>query len=76
MEPKGGYPEGVEPMIRIGGKIVAVSERHDVLRAAAEAQALSRAVADSIQAAGVAAVADSLAAGMVNGAEVVAGVAR
>lgn len=61
LEPRDGYPEGVEPMMRIGGKIVSVSERHDVLREAAEARALARAVADSVQAAGAAAVADSLA---------------
>jgi Fe-S cluster assembly scaffold protein SufB len=48
-------------MMRIGGKIVSVSERHDVLREAAEARALARAVADSVQAAGATAVADSLA---------------
>ena len=75
LEPADGYPVGVEPMMRVGGKIVRVSERHDVLREAAEARALARAVADSIQAARAAAAVDSLAA-VTGDPEPVAGVRR
>ena len=59
LEPADGYPEGVEPEMRVGGMIVPLSERYAVMVVEAEKQALARAVADSIAAA---AVADSLAA--------------
>ena len=59
LAPADGYPEGVEPVIRAGGRIVPVSERYSAMVLEAEERALARAVADSITAA---AVADSLAA--------------
>ena len=59
LEPAEGYPAGVEPDMRVGGRIVPVSERYVAMAAEAEERALARAVADSISAA---VVADSLAA--------------
>ena len=59
LEPADGYPAGVEPEIRVGGRIVPVSERYVAMAAEAEERALARAVADSIAAA---VVADSVAA--------------
>ena len=59
LEPAEGYPAGVEPHMRVGGRIVPVSERYVAMAAEAEERALARAVADSISAA---VVADSLAA--------------
>ena len=59
LEPADGYPEGVEPEMRVGGMIVPLSERYAAMVVEAEKQALARAVADNIAAA---AVADSLAA--------------
>ena len=59
MEPVDGYPTGVEPEMRVGGRIVPVSERYVAMELEAEERALARMVADSIAAA---AVADSLAA--------------
>ena len=59
LEPADGYPEGVEPKMRVGGMIVPLSERYAAMVVEAEKRALARAVADSIAAA---AVADSLAA--------------
>ena len=44
LAPAGGYPDGTEPTIRVGGKIVAVSER----AAAMEAGRIARAAADSV----------------------------
>ena len=44
LAPAGGYPVGTEPTIRVGGKIVAVSER----AAAIEAERIARAAADSV----------------------------
>ena len=44
LAPAGGYPEGTEPTIRVGGKIVPVSER----AAAMEAERITRAAADSV----------------------------
>ena len=55
LAPAGGYPEGTEPTIRVGGRIVPVSER----AAAVEAERIE-----------VAAVADSLANAMADTAEV------
>jgi hypothetical protein len=57
--PVDGYPEGVEPMMRVAGRIVPVSERYVAMAAEAEERALARAVADSIAAT---VVADSVAA--------------
>ena len=59
LEPADGYPPGVEPTMRVGRRIVPVSERYAAIEAVAEERALARAVADSIAAA---VVADSLAA--------------
>ncbi len=59
LEPVNGYPDGMEPEMRVGGRIVRVSERFAAMEAEAEEMALARIVADSIAAA---AVADSLAA--------------
>ena len=63
LAPAGGYPRGVEPLMRVGGRIVPVSQRYEAMAAEAEERALARAaaraVADSIAAA---VVADSLAA--------------
>ena len=70
LEPADGYPEGVEPEMRVGGRIVPVSQRYEAMVAEAEERALERAVADSIAAA---AVADSLA---VAGADVLGGQIR
>ena len=58
-EPAAGYPAGVEPEMRVGGRIVPVSERYVAMALEAEERALARMVADSIAAA---AAADSLAA--------------
>ena len=66
LEPVDGYPPGVEPEIRVGGRIVPVSERYAAMVAEAEERALARAVADSIAAA---VVADSLAAIVADGVE-------
>ena len=44
LAPAGGYPEGTEPTIRVGGKIVPVSER----AAAMETERITRAAADSV----------------------------
>ena len=59
LEPAEGYPAGFEPNMRVGGRIVPVSERYVAMAAEAEERTLARAVADSIAAA---VVADSLAA--------------
>jgi hypothetical protein len=59
LEPAEGYPQGVEPDMRVGGRIVPVSERYVAMALEAEERALARMVADSITAA---AVADSLVA--------------
>ncbi len=58
LEPAAGYPPGMEPVMRAGGRIVPVSERYSAMALEAEERALARAVADSI----AAVVADSLAA--------------
>ena len=60
LAPAGGYPEDVEPLMRVGGRIVPVSERYEAMAAEAE----ERALADSIAAV---AVADSLAAVVADG---------
>jgi hypothetical protein len=80
LEPADGYPTGAEPEIRVGGRIVPVSERYAAMVAEAEERALARAVADSIAAA---VVADSLAAAVADGVatetgspEAVAGIRR
>jgi hypothetical protein len=65
LEPVDGYPRGVEPEMRVGGRIVPVSERYAAMVAEAEERALVRAVADSIAAAAAAVVADSVAAAVV-----------
>lgn len=44
LAPAGGYPEGTEPSIRVGGQIVPVSQR----AAAMEAERIARAAADSV----------------------------
>ena len=67
LAPAGGYPRGVEPDMRVGGRIVPVSQRYAAMAAEAEERALARAVADSIAAA---VVADSLAAMVAGGAAV------
>ena len=59
LAPADGYPWGVEPVIRVGGRIVPVSERFRAMEDEARERARARAVADSIAAA---VVADSLAA--------------
>jgi len=59
LEPADGYPAGVEPEIRVGGRIVPVSQRYAAMAAEAEERARARAVVDSIAAV---VVADSLAA--------------
>ena len=59
LAPADGYPAGVEPVMRVGGRIVPVSERYSAMALEAEERAVARAVSDSIAAA---AVADSLAA--------------
>ena len=67
LAPAGGYPEGVEPLMRVGGRIVPVSERYEAMAAEAE----ERAVADSLAAVvadGVASEPESL--------EVVGGIRR
>ena len=71
LEPVDGYPTGVEPEMRVGGRIVPVSERYVAMELEAEERALARMVADSIAAA---AVADSLAAagGIIEGSAPVA----
>ena len=89
LEPVDGYPRGVEPEMRVGGRIVPVSERYAAMVAEAEERALARAVADSIAAAVVAdsiaaaVVADSLAGAVADGVaaetgspEAVAGIRR
>ena len=89
LEPVDGYPRGVEPEMRVGGRIVRVSERYAAMVAEAEERALARAVADSIAAAVVAdsiaaaVVADSLAGAVADGVaaetgspEAVAGILR
>ncbi len=75
LAPPDGYPEGMEPMIRAGGRIVPVSDRYDAMLAEAEEQARARAfleriaaVADSI----AAAVADSIAAAVADSIAVAA----
>ena len=80
LEPADGYPAGVEPEIRVGGRIVPVSQRYAAMEAEAEERARARAVADSIAAA---VVADSLAAIVADGVaaepgapEAVAGIRR
>ena len=80
LEPAAGYPAGVEPEIRVGGRIVPVSQRYAAMAAEAEERARARAVADSIAAA---VVADSLAAIVPDGVaaepgapEAVAGIRR
>ena len=80
LEPADGYPTGVEPEIRVGGRIVPVSERYAAIVAEAEERALARALADSIAAA---VVADSLAGAVLDGVatetgnpEAVAGIRR
>jgi len=50
LAPAGGYPEGTEPTIRVGGKIVPVSERHAAVEAervaaAAAADSVAKAIA-------------------------------
>ena len=65
LEPADAHPTGVEPEIRVGGRIVPVSERYAAMVAEAEERALARAVADSIAAA---VVADSLAGAVLDGA--------
>ncbi len=60
----------MEPLMRVGGRIVPVSERYEAMALEAEERALARMVADSIAAA---AVADSLVAAPV---EAVEGVGR
>ena len=54
LEPAGGYPWGVEPMVRVGGRVVPVSERfkaiEDEARERARARARARVVADSLAA--------------------------
>jgi hypothetical protein len=60
LEPVDGYPVGMEPVMRAGGRIVPVSERYEAMALEAEERALARAVADSI-----AALADSIAAAAV-----------
>ena len=76
LAPVGGYPEDVEPLMRVGGRIVPVSERYEAMAAEAE----ERALADSIAAV---VVADSLAAVVADGVasepeslEVVGGIRR
>ncbi len=59
LEPSDGYPEGMEPVMRVGGRIVPLSERFAAMEAEAEERALARMVADSIAAA---VTPDSLAA--------------
>ena len=59
LEPADGYPRGEEPQMRVGGRIVPVSERYVAMALEAEERVLARAVADSIAAAFVV---DSLAA--------------
>ncbi len=62
LEPADGYPRGMEPWIRVGGRIVPASERYSAMAVEARERALARAMADSIAAmGGSAAVADSLA---------------
>ena len=79
LEPVDGYPRGVEPEMRVGGRIVPVSERYAAMVAEAEERALARAVADSIAAAVVAdsiaaaVVADSLAGAVADGVAVETG---
>ena len=80
LEPAAGYPAGVEPEIRVRGRIVPVSQRYAAMAAEAEERARARAVADSIAAA---VVADSLAAIVPDGVaaepgapEAVAGIRR
>ena len=81
LEPSEGYSTGVDPLMRVGGRIVPVSERYEAMALEAEERALARMVADSIAAA---AVADSLAAAPVadsvavetSGPEAVEGVGR
>jgi len=58
LEPAGGFPGGAEPLLRVGGRIVPLSERYAAMVQEAEERALARAEADSI----AAVVADSLAA--------------
>ena len=70
LEPADDYPSGVEPEMRVGGRIVPVSERYVAMAAEAEERALARAVADSIAAA---VVADSLAAIVADGVAATAG---
>ena len=80
LAPADGYPEDVEPLMRVGGRVVPVSERYEAMAAEAEERALARAVADSIAAV---VVADSLAAVVADGVasepeslEVVGGIRR
>ena len=50
LEPADGYPPGVEPEMRVGGRIVPVSQRFEAIEAEAREQAAARALADSIAA--------------------------
>jgi hypothetical protein len=58
LEPADGYPPGVEPEMRVGGRIVPVSQRFEAMDAEAREQAAAQMLADSIAAV---ARADSLA---------------
>ena len=58
LEPAGGFPGGAEPLMRVGGRIVPLSERYAAMVQEAEERVLARAEADSI----AAVVADSLSA--------------
>ena len=53
LAPAAGYPAGMEPTIRVGGRIVPVSERYAAMQAEAdalaEAEALARAEAERIE---------------------------
>lgn len=63
LEPAEGYPGGVEPDMRVGGRIVPVSERYVAMALEAEERALARMEADSLAAVGAGVpIADSLVA--------------
>ena len=53
LAPQSGYPRGVEPDMRVGGRIVPVSQRYEAMEAEAEERASARGLADSVAAAPV-----------------------
>ena len=62
LEPADGYPPGVEPEMRVGGRIVPVSQRFEAMEAEAEERAAAREQAAARERAAAQMLADSIAA--------------